>query len=112
MSTFPLIREDFEQYDWQNCINSSTDKRCTSYVRCFLEKAAEAKAYGDDKAHALFTLLSDITYPVLQWKNHDTPFLPAHILLRYTRSILSFLQKLSHRLLTPKCVLVSQTSSG
>src|SRR5258708_61525 len=89
-----LTKGDFDQCDWQNVIVISANKRCDDYCRRFINKAAEAKALGDIKAYAVFTLMGEITYPEFKLKNVGNPFLHGEIFNDVSEEHLTMLKEL------------------
>lgn len=81
ISETPLTKDDFERCNWQNVILSSPRKRCSDYFLLFVSKAKEAEALGDIKAHAVMTLMADITYPrlIMRRESKDIQFEDADI---------------------------------
>ena len=78
-SVYPLIRQDFNDCAWQSVVDDSPRKLCLAYSSRFFDKAAETKAADDLKASAIYTLLANITYPVLRLHRKDSPFEPDNI---------------------------------
>ncbi len=77
--TISLTRDDFDQCNWQDVIQSCPRKRCLDYCPRFSNKAAEARDAGDSMAHAVFDLLATITYPTLHLNGGEKPFWSAEV---------------------------------
>ena len=62
-----LMREDFDQCNWQEIINESEKKDCLDYVSRFFEKAHKASESGDLKAKGVSVLLGRFLLLYLIW---------------------------------------------
>lgn len=94
LANIPLLKADFEKYDWQKIIDDCAEKECLTYSRLFFAKARETEAAGDQKGNEVFTLLGAITSFMLDSESQDEPFGPIAVLKNSRSAILDDLQDL------------------
>jgi len=100
-TVYPLIRQDFNDCDWQSVVNAGSSKLYLAYSPCFFDKATEAKRVGDLKVYTVYTLFITSTYPHLCLHGKDPPFGPDNIFIAILNDHLTALAKLAPEVTDP-----------
>lgn len=75
-SPFAVTHEDFQNYSWQEVIQTVERKQCHNYYGLFFGKAAELEKAGDERGCRVFRFLGAITSMSPRYDNHDEPYGP------------------------------------
>ena len=75
-SNFSVTHEDFQNYSWQEVIETAERKQCHNYYGLFFGKAAELEKAGDERGCRVFRFLGAITSLHSRYDNQDEPYGP------------------------------------
>lgn len=96
----PLTKGDFINSRWQDVVNSSERKDCSTYCNAFWKKAQEAEETGNFREQAVFKLLATVTNAAIKPESNEEFY--ADVFKNLTDEHLDFLSEIASEISDPE----------